>query len=121
MVIDAFRSRGLSVGRLSVTVILLALVVAAAVYDDPGLPSLVLVGTGIAFFAASAVRRVREHAAWNVASNAALVVWGLALFVAGSDPTALASLLVVVGLVGVVIESYNYRHGTSYGRISWSE
>ncbi|MFC4450250.1 hypothetical protein [Halorussus aquaticus] len=121
MALDALRSRGLSVGRLSVAVVLAALLVAAAIDGDLRPSSLVLVATGVVFFVASAFRRVRHHAAWNVTENAVLLVWGLALYLGDSDPSVLGLLLVAAGLLGVVVESYNYRHGTTYGRIRCRE
>ncbi|NEU57159.1 hypothetical protein [Halorussus sp. MSC15.2] len=121
MALDALRSRGLSVGRSSVAVVLLALLVAAARGGNLRPSSLVLLATGVVFFVASAFRRVRNHAAWNVTENAVLLVWGLALYLGDSDPVGLALLLVAGGLLGVVVESYNYRHGTTYGRITWRE
>jgi FtsH-binding integral membrane protein len=120
VVLDAFRSRGLSVGRLLVTFPLLALLAAAVVYGDPDSSSLAFILTAVVFVVVSAVRRFRTHDAWPVVNTGMLFVWGLALFLAGGDSRPYGLLLVVVGLVGAAIETYNYRHGTSYGRISRS-
>ncbi|WP_135854475.1 hypothetical protein [Halorussus salinus] len=121
MVLDAFRSRGFSVGRLLVTLPLVALLAAAVLYGDPDPSSLAFVLTTVVFLAVSAVRRFRTHDAWPVVHTGMLFVWGLALFFVGGDPRSYGLLLVVVGLVGAAVETYNYRHGTSYGQISRSE
>lgn len=121
MALDALRSRGLSVGRLLAPVPLVVLLVAAVVYGDPDPSSVVFVLTVVVFFVVSAVRRVRTHDAWPIVYTGMLFVWGLALFFVGGDPRSYGLLLAVVGLVGAAVETYNYRYGTSYGRISRSE
>lgn len=84
----------------------------------PGSPArwaYALVALGTAFFAVSAVPRVREHGAYNALGAAfATVVCTVAYVGSG---TLFVGILAVFSAVGTVVELYNWRAGTTYLRL----
>ena len=74
-----------------------------------------LVALGTAFFAVSAVPRVREHEAYNALGAAfAAVVCTVGYVGSGA---LFVGILAVFSAVGTLVELYNWRAGTEYMRL----
>ncbi|RYJ15114.1 hypothetical protein ELS19_14955 [Halogeometricum borinquense] len=68
------------------------------------------------FFGASIFDAVREHPLFNLASAVyTALLFGLLTIIWG--PSVFILALTGLAVVGVAVELYNYRHGTSYLRV----
>lgn len=115
------RLPGVSRYRAAVGAVALALLAAIlAVSREPITPDVGAVfALAIGYFVLVPFDRVREHPLFDVARAAWLVlVFGL-WYVVGEDSGVVLAAFVVLALVGLAVEIYNYRHGTSYLRFEW--
>ncbi|MFK8214003.1 phosphatidate cytidylyltransferase [Haloferax volcanii] len=111
------------VSRWRVAVFAVITVVLAGLFsltDEPVSPALAAMGLlTLVYIASTAVDAVREHPGFPLAS----AVYTTLLFAAGYASGALSNLLwgvlAVLSALGVVVEAYNYRHGTSYLRLDF--
>lgn len=112
---------GVSTSRAVAAAVMCLLVVWFEIFlDAPLTPTLTTIYVVLlAYGVADAFDSVREHPAYRLASSIWAVL-GLMLLYLGpleNSPVVLA----VVGLmsVNVLVEAYNYRHGTAHLRIDW--
>ncbi|GGC63480.1 hypothetical protein GCM10007209_26980 [Haloferax sulfurifontis] len=109
---------GVSRWRLAVfAVVAVVLVALLSLTDESVSPALAVMGLlTLVYMFAGAVDAVREHPVFPLAS----AVYTTLLFAGGYASGALSNLLwgvlAVPSALGVVVEAYNYRHGTSYLR-----
>lgn len=116
----ALRDR-ISVYRGSVAVVFLFGAIALVlVLDGPMQWSIVLLCGAVAvFLLASAVNRVRAHRLYDLVSAVFTLCLIAALFVSTGSDSAFLLTLAGLALLGVAVETYNYRNGTSYLRIDF--
>ncbi|MFB6122048.1 MAG: phosphatidate cytidylyltransferase [Haloferacaceae archaeon] len=109
--------------RLAVAVAVVVAVVAVVwAFDQPTPPFLVaMVALTAVYLVGSSVDAVRASPRYHLASACytalLLGVWYVAT---GADSPFLLGLT-ILSLVGVAVEAYNYRHGTSHLRIDLAD
>lgn len=106
--------------RLAIAVVVtVAMAAMLAVSDDFFVGGLLVTVFGSAFLFANALDAVREHPLYHVANAAWVGLFALLWYftVSRGNPVVLGA--VALAAVGVVVELYNYRRGTSYLRIDF--
>lgn len=117
--LPSLREHGFSVFRALVA-LLFSILAAALVWftSEPLSPLLLLMFVLMtAFLVASAFDTVREHSLYTLVS----ALWTATLFAIWSvlESSLFAGVFAVISGVGVLVELYNYRHGTSYLRLDF--
>ncbi|WEL27736.1 phosphatidate cytidylyltransferase [Haloferax volcanii] len=112
---------GVSRWRVVVFAVVAAVFVGlATLIDGPVDPVLAAMGLlTLVYMAAGAVDTVREHPAFPLASAVYTTFLFAGGYVSGALSNLLWAVLAVLSAFGVVVEAYNYRHGTSYLRLDF--
>lgn len=111
---------GVSAYRAVVAAAMGLLVASFALFlDDAVTPTLAAIYVLlVGYFVATAFDWIREHPAFRLASTA----WTAVMFVLlslGPENSPFFLALAALTALGVLVEAYNYRRGTSYLRIDW--
>ncbi|SFG10111.1 hypothetical protein SAMN04488063_1421 [Halopelagius inordinatus] len=110
---------GISRYRAVVAAVFTALVVLWVAFVPLSPVAVALAAVSVVYFVANAFDSVRSHPLYDLAS-AAFVALLFALWYSISDAdSAFLAALTVLAALGVVVEAYNYRHGTSHLRFDF--
>ncbi|EMA05228.1 phosphatidate cytidylyltransferase (plasmid) [Haloferax mediterranei ATCC 33500] len=86
--------------------------------DEPVTPGLIaLAALTFVYVGASVFDDVREHPVYNLAAAVCTVLLFGGIYLIESYQGVIFLALTVLSVFGVVVETYNYRYGTSYLRI----
>lgn len=73
----------------------------------------------VGYFVATAINWIREHPAFHLVSTAWTAVMFVLLYLGPVENSPFFLALAALTGAGVLVEAYNYRHGTSHLRIDW--